>query len=59
MLASHRIDTLIRNKEIDTKMATSLINDSAFAHDISKKLLEVATVLWIEDRAVRELGDKI
>ena len=59
MLASHRIDTLIRNKEIDSKAATSLINDSALAHDISKKLLEMATILWIEEREVQELGDEL
>ncbi|MCK4974523.1 MAG: Na/Pi cotransporter family protein, partial [Sulfurimonas sp.] len=57
MIGNGRIDKLIRTNQIETKMATSIINDSAFAYDISKKLIQVATILWIEDKQIQELGD--
>jgi len=58
MIKNGRIDNLIRSNLIETKMATSLINDSQFAYEISKKLIHVATILWIEDREIQELGDE-
>ncbi len=56
MIENGKIDNLIRKDKIDSKMATSLINDSAFAYDISKKLISVASILWIKDRQILELG---
>ena len=50
MLKNGRIDNLIRNNKVETKMVTSLINDSAFAYEISKNLINVATILWTDDR---------
>ena len=58
MIKNGRIDKLIRTNSIETKMATSLINDSAFAYEISKNLIHVATILWIEDREIQELGEE-
>ncbi len=58
MIKNGRIDNLIRNNFIETKMATSLINDSAFAYEVSKNLIHVATILWIEDREIQELGEE-
>ena len=58
MIDNGRIDKLIRENKIESKMATSLMNDSAFAYDISKKLLKVATILWIEDKEIQKLGDE-
>lgn len=55
MIKNGRIDNLIRSHSIETKMATSIINDSAYAYDISKKLVGVATILWIEDKEIQEL----
>ncbi len=57
MIGNGRIDKLIRNNLVETKMATSLINDSVFAYEISKKLIHVAKILWIEDREIQELGE--
>ena len=57
MIKSGRIDKLIRNNVIETKMATSLINDSSFAYEISNKLIRVATILWIENKEIQELGE--
>jgi phosphate:Na+ symporter len=55
-IKNNRIDALIREDKIDSKMATSLINDSAFAYDVTQKLLQVATILWIKDINIRTLG---
>lgn len=55
MVENGRIDSLIRNNMIQTKMASSLMNDSAFAYDISKKLINAASILWIKDRDIRNL----
>ena len=59
MIGNGKIDSLIRENKIEPKMATSLINDSAFAYEISKKLLSVASVLWIEDKEIQDLGDTL
>jgi phosphate:Na+ symporter len=58
MMENDRIDTLIRDHKIEPKMATSLINDSAFAYDTSKKLLDAATIIWIEDIDIQQLGEE-
>ncbi|MDD5372812.1 MAG: Na/Pi symporter [Sulfurimonas sp.] len=57
-IKNSRIDTLIRENKIDSKMATSLINDSSFAYDVTQKLIQVATILWIKDIDIRTLGAK-
>ena len=58
MIGNGRIDQLIRDNKIDPKMATSLINDSSFAYQISKRLIDVAVTLWIEDKEIKKLtGD--
>ncbi|MEA1918839.1 MAG: Na/Pi cotransporter family protein [Campylobacterota bacterium] len=59
IMKSAQTDTLIREKKIDTKMATSLMNDSAFAYQISKELLEIASILWIKDRDLREFENEV
>jgi phosphate:Na+ symporter len=52
------IDTLIRENKIDTKMATSLINDSLLTYEVSKHLIAMATIVWINDKDIRKLGEK-
>ncbi len=56
-IRNEKIDSLIRDEKIDTKMATSLINDATFTHDISKNLIEAATILLIESKEIQELGE--
>ncbi len=56
IIGNGRIDTLIRNNSITPKMATSLINDSSFAYDISKRLIDVAVTLWIKDQEIKTLA---
>ncbi|RXJ85861.1 Na/Pi cotransporter family protein [Arcobacter cloacae] len=57
VIATGRIDVLIREKRIDKKMATTLLNDSAHANIVINKLINVAKVLWIEDLSIKQLGE--
>ena len=57
VIATGRIDILIREKQIDKKMATTLLNDSAHAYTIMNKLINVAKILWIEDLTIKQLGE--
>lgn len=55
---NNRIDSLIRDDKIDSQMASSLINDVGFTRNISTKLLSIASVLWMNDQLLSELGDE-
>lgn len=57
VIATGRIDVLIREKRIDKKMATTLLNDSSHAYTIINKLINVSKVLWIEDLTIKQLGE--
>nr|WP_321266696.1 Na/Pi cotransporter family protein [uncultured Sulfurimonas sp.] len=57
VIENGNIDNLIRTNQIKTKMATSLINDSAFAYEISKKLITTASTLWIKDSDIQDLRE--
>lgn len=57
VIATRRIDILIREKRIDKKMATSLLNDSYHANLIISRLISVSKVLWIQDLSIKELGE--
>ncbi|MBF0622669.1 MAG: Na/Pi cotransporter family protein [Magnetococcales bacterium] len=48
IVANGTLDRLIRNGLITDKMATSLMNDSAFAYDICIKLLDMATITLLD-----------
>ncbi len=58
MVGTGRIDNLIRSNSIETKTATSLINDSSYAYTISKNLIHAATILWIQSKQIQELGEE-
>lgn len=59
ILKNERIDELIREDKIDKKMATSLINDTTFAHDISKNIINAMSILLIENKDIQELGEEL
>lgn len=42
----NRLDKLVRENMISTKIATSLINDSSYAYDVTKNLVKMAEVLY-------------
>jgi phosphate:Na+ symporter len=52
-----KIDALIREDKIKATMATSLINDSATVYSIQKKLVEMASILFINNNLLKEIGD--
>ncbi|RXK00956.1 sodium:pantothenate symporter [Arcobacter sp. CECT 8986] len=55
---SEKIDVLIREDKIKATMATSLINDSASVYTIQKNLVEIATLLFIKDEVIKEIGEQ-
>jgi len=48
ILANGTLDKLIRESLISNEMATSLMNDSAYAYDISKNLLAMAEIIFTD-----------
>ena len=57
ILANGTIDNLIRDNLITNEMATSLMNDSTYAYDISKNLIAMAEVIFIEENSdLKNLG---
>ena len=49
ILANGTLDQLVRDNAIDSQMATSLMNDSAFAHDIGMLMIEIAADIYIAE----------
>ncbi len=45
-ISNGTLDNLIRKSLITNEMATSLMNDSSYAYDISKKLVSMAEILY-------------
>ncbi len=58
IVLNKNIDTMIREDKIDSKMASSLMNDVGFTFSICKKLLAAATTLWVQQEEIKELGDE-
>jgi phosphate:Na+ symporter len=57
ILANGTLDNLIRNGLITNEMATSLMNDSTYAYNISTNLLAMAEIIFVdENSALKELG---
>lgn len=54
---NQEVDMLIRNNEIDSIMASSLINDVGFTRSICKKFLNAAVILWVHDKDLKALAD--
>ncbi|MFA6192337.1 MAG: Na/Pi symporter [Sulfurimonas sp.] len=51
IMANGTLDNLIRNHLITNEMATSLMNDSTYAYNISKNLISMAESLFIEKKS--------
>ena len=57
ILANGTLDNLIRNDLITNEMATSLMNDSAYAYEISKHFIAMAEVIFIDASSdIKNLG---
>ena len=50
-----KISSLLRHNKIDDRMASSVMNDSSFVKSISRRFLETASILWIDDATIQEL----
>jgi len=55
MIANGQLDKLIREKLITNEMATSLMNDSTYAYDIGKNLIEMAEVVFVGNDIVHDI----
>jgi len=52
VLATGVLDNLIRKRLITNEMATSLMNDSTYAYNISKSLVDMAEILFVKMRNI-------
>ncbi|MEA1953931.1 MAG: Na/Pi cotransporter family protein, partial [Campylobacterota bacterium] len=60
IITNGTLDKLIRNGLITNQMATSLMNDSDYAHNISKNLITMAEVLFIDINSdLKKLHDEL
>ncbi len=58
VLLNGSLDKLIRNNLITNKMATSLMNDSSYANDISKNLISMAEIIFVlNNENIKSLSD--
>ena len=58
LMSSKRIDNIIKAKTTSSEMITNLINDLSFTLNICKKLIDITTILWVEDKILLELGEE-
>jgi len=58
IMANGTLDNLIRNDLISNEMATSLMNDSAYAYEISKHFIAMAEIIFIDASSdIKNLGE--
>ena len=58
ILANGTLDNLIRNNLVTNEMATSLMNDSAYAYNISKNFIAMAEVIFIDASSdIKNIGE--
>jgi len=51
IIANGKLDNLIRNRLISNEMATSLMNDSGYAYNISTNLIAMAEIIYVTDNS--------
>jgi phosphate:Na+ symporter len=54
-MANEKLDELIRQGNISLPMATSLMNDSAYVYDISKHLIEMAEIIFVDQNVADDI----
>jgi len=60
ILSNGILDNLIRNNLITNEMATSLMNDSSYAYEISKHLVAMAEVIFIDSAGdIKNIGKEM
>lgn len=53
-LSSGRVESLIREQQIENHMATSLMNDSMLCIEISEHLIDIASVLYRQEKKFKQ-----
>ena len=60
ILANGTLDNLIRNNLVTNEMATSLMNDSAYAYNISKHFIAMAEVIFIDASSdIKDIAEEL
>jgi len=60
ILANGTLDDLIRQDLITNEMATSLMNDSAYAYNISKNFIAMAEIVFIDSSGdIKNIGEEM
>lgn len=60
ILANGTLDNLIRHDLISNEMATSLMNDSAYAYNISKNFIAMAEVIFIDSSSdIKDIAEEL
>ncbi|MCD6173620.1 MAG: Na/Pi cotransporter family protein, partial [Sulfurimonas sp.] len=60
IIANGTLDSLIRKSLITNEMATSLMNDSSYAYDISKKMIDMAEIIFTDkDEDIKSLTQEM
>ena len=60
ILANGTLDDLIRHDLITNEMATSLMNDSAYAYNISKNFIAMAEIVFIDSSGdIKNIGEEM
>ena len=58
IMANGTLDELIRNDLITNEMATSLMNDSSYAYEISKHLIAMAEIIFVDSQSdMKNIGE--
>ena len=55
---NNKISSLIRHNRIDNRVASSLMNDCSFVKSVSRRFLETASILWVDDATIQELQEE-
>jgi len=60
IMSNGTLDDLIRNRLISNEMATSLMNDSSYAYNISKNFIAMAETIFIDrDSEIRSMSEEM
>jgi len=60
ILANGTLDNLIRNNLVTNEMATSLMNDSTYAYNISKHFIAMAEVIFVDSASdIKNIGEAL
>jgi len=60
IISNGTLDDLIRNNLVTNEMATSLMNDSAYAYNISKNFIAMAEIIFIDSSSdIKDIAEEL